>query len=90
MEFVERVERFRKGCAAAAAAAAAGGAEDDDDEKEIEERTREELRRVIEWCTDKFGDGPWVDARSAYAGPGDEVRKIGEDMVTGSKGWREF
>jgi hypothetical protein len=75
---VDDVEAFRKN---------KGGEEE---QARIEERTRRELERVLEWCVKKFGDGAWVDASSAWVKPGEEVKKIGNDMVSGDKGWRKF
>ncbi|OAL55597.1 hypothetical protein IQ07DRAFT_618060 [Pyrenochaeta sp. DS3sAY3a] len=61
-----------------------------DEERQLEGRARRELERVMEWCVAKFGDGRWEDARSAWVRGGEEVRRIGEGMVSGGKGWREF
>lgn len=59
-------------------------------EEEIEERIRKELGRVFEWCKRKFGEGAWMDASEAWVQPSDEVRSIGQDMVSGDKRWRKF
>ncbi|ORY18025.1 hypothetical protein BCR34DRAFT_454667, partial [Clohesyomyces aquaticus] len=50
------------------------------DVRYIEERTRKELGRILEWCRNKFGGGEWIDARQAWVRPGEEVRKIGNEM----------
>ncbi|KAF2713118.1 hypothetical protein K504DRAFT_423492 [Pleomassaria siparia CBS 279.74] len=63
---------------------------DVDAETGLEERIRTELQHVIEWCRDKFGDQTWVDASEAWVRPGEEVRSMGNDMVSGGKGWRMF
>lgn len=57
---------------------------------ELEGRLKKELEKVLEWCTRKFGDGEWVDASGAWVKHSEEVRKKGEDMVSGGKGFREF
>ncbi|KAF2730526.1 hypothetical protein EJ04DRAFT_500286 [Polyplosphaeria fusca] len=75
---VDDVERVRKGEA------------QDAERKEVEGRVRRELERMVEWCRWKFGDTAWEDATQAYTRPGEEVRRIGENMVTGDKGWRKF
>ncbi|KAH7112156.1 hypothetical protein B0J11DRAFT_542769 [Dendryphion nanum] len=59
-------------------------------EHHVEDRIRTEMQRIIQWCTAKFGDGEWEDASGAWARPGDEVAKIGRDMVSGKLGWRKF
>lgn len=75
---IDDVEAFRK------------GKNDERRGAEIEERIREELGRVLEWCKRKFGEGKWEDASSAWVRPGEEVKSIGNDMVSGDKGWRKF
>ncbi|KAF2660249.1 hypothetical protein K491DRAFT_570606, partial [Lophiostoma macrostomum CBS 122681] len=62
----------------------------DAEAQDLSQRTRRELSRVLEWCILKFGDGAWVDASSAWVSPGEDIRKIGNDMVSGDKGWRKF
>ncbi|KAI9689456.1 MAG: hypothetical protein M1822_010107 [Bathelium mastoideum] len=49
-----------------------------------------ETQRLLDWCTGEFGKGRWEDATSAWVRPEEKVRKIGEEMVSGGKGWREF
>lgn len=74
---IDDVEKFRTG----------GGKEG---EAELEGRIRGELERVLEWCKVKFGEGEWVDASGAWVKHSEEVRKKGEDMVSGGKGFRDF
>lgn len=57
---------------------------------ELEKRIRVELERVLMWCRQKFGDGEYMDASAAWVRHSEEVRKKGEDMVSGGKGFREF
>jgi len=56
----------------------------------LEGRCKEEMKRVMEWCEGKFGTGRWVDASEAWVRPSQEVRDMGNDMVSGDKGWRKF
>ncbi|KAF2443348.1 hypothetical protein P171DRAFT_455336 [Karstenula rhodostoma CBS 690.94] len=74
---IEDVERWRK----------EKGAEG---EEELAARIQGELEKVLEWCRKKFGEGQWADARAAWVKHGEEVRKMGEDMVSGDKGFRDF
>ncbi|KAJ4289728.1 hypothetical protein N0V90_011058 [Kalmusia sp. IMI 367209] len=59
-------------------------------EAELENRIRNELEKVLEWCRRKFGDGEWLDASAAWVKDSEDLRRKGEDMVSGGKGWREF
>ncbi|KAL5404528.1 hypothetical protein PMIN06_012501 [Paraphaeosphaeria minitans] len=74
---VDDVERWRKDNGAG-------------EEEELAGRIRGELERVVEWCRGKFGEGGWTDASVAWVEHGEEVRKMGEDMVSGEKGFRDF
>lgn len=76
-QLIDDVEKFRS-------------ARTEADECDVEERVRRELERVVEWCRKKFGEGPWMDASEAWVRPGEEIKKIGNDMVIGDKGWRKF
>ena len=60
------------------------------DEDELRGKCKEELERVVEWCEGKFGTGRVVDATSAWVKPMEHVKEIGEEQVSGGKGWREF
>lgn len=75
--FIDNVEKFRS-------------ERGDAGQVELEGKIRTELERVLEWCRGKFGDGEWVDASAAWVKHSEEVRKVGEDMVSGGKGFREF
>ncbi|KAH7392822.1 hypothetical protein BKA66DRAFT_411635 [Pyrenochaeta sp. MPI-SDFR-AT-0127] len=61
-----------------------------DDEESIEERIRNELARVLEWCKGKFGTGQLADATSAWIENSEEISAISRDMVSGDKGYRDF
>lgn len=56
----------------------------------LEKQSRKELDAVIEWCVDKFGTAKMVDASSAWVKPSDEIKKMGEDQVSGDSGRRKF
>jgi hypothetical protein len=58
--------------------------------EELEKKGREEIQRAVEFCKGKFGAQVWSDAREAYAQPGGEQKQLGQDMVTGGKGFRQF
>lgn len=60
------------------------------EEEELEGRIRGELVKVLEWCKKKFGEGEWTDASTAWVKHSEEVRKMGEDMISGGKGFRDF
>ncbi|MCJ1441326.1 MAG: hypothetical protein MMC23_001812 [Stictis urceolatum] len=60
------------------------------DWKKLERKGREEVQRVVEFCRGKFGDGVWEDARGEYSQPEGEHKKLGQEMVTGEKGFRKF
>ncbi|KAF7872499.1 hypothetical protein EAF04_003420 [Stromatinia cepivora] len=60
------------------------------DKASLEEQSRKELDGVIEWCVNKFGTGRMVDASSAWVKHSDELRKMGEDQVSGGSGRRKF
>ncbi len=66
------------------------GKKADGDEARIEESIREELRRVLSWCRQKFGDRAWEDASSAWVKNSEEVSKMSNDMISGDKGYRKF
>lgn len=79
---VRDVEAFRKG--------KRGGSEWEGRKERLDERVREELGRVLEWCVMKFGKETWVDATSAWVKNSEKVQKMSDDMVSGGKGYREF
>ena len=57
---------------------------------ELEGRIRREIGKVVEWCKNKFGVEAFLDASGAWVRHSEEVRKTGEDMVSGDRGWRKF
>lgn len=54
------------------------------------EESLREIKSVVGYCRGKFGEGEVRDARGAWVKPGEEHRKMGEEMVSGGKGYREF
>jgi hypothetical protein len=52
--------------------------------------SRREIEYVLEDCVRKFGTGRMQDASEAWVQPSDEIRKMGEDQVSGSSGRRKF
>ncbi|KAI9711217.1 MAG: hypothetical protein M1820_002204 [Bogoriella megaspora] len=73
---VDAVETFRK--------------HGEGDEGALRKALEYETARLLQWCKEEFGEERWEDASVAWVRPGEDVRKIGEDMVSGGKGWREF
>ncbi len=74
--FVGRVEAWKK--------------RGEGDGKELEEESRRELGAVVDWCVERFGKGEWRDASSVWVQPREDIKKTGEEMVSGGKGFREF
>lgn len=62
----------------------------DGDKGGLEEESLREIKGVVEYCRGKFGEGEVRDATRAWVKPGEEHRKMGEEMVSGGKGYREF
>ena len=49
-----------------------------------------EIKAVVEYCRGKFGEEEVLDATGAWVKPGEETRKMGEQMVSGGEGFRKF
>jgi len=60
------------------------------DREGLEGESVGEIKQVVEFCRRKFGEGVLVDASGAWVRPGEEHRKMGEEMTSGGKGFREF
>lgn len=58
--------------------------------EELEKESLREIKSVVEFCRRKFGEGEVRDASGAWVKPGDDIKKMGEDMVSGGKGFRQF
>lgn len=56
----------------------------------LEKGSLREIKAVVEYCRRKFGENEMIDATQAWVKPGEEHRKMGEEMVSGGKGFREF
>ena len=60
------------------------------DREGLERESVREIKAVVEYCREKFGEGEVRDARAAWVKPGEDHRRMGEEMVTGGKGFRQF
>lgn len=60
------------------------------DREGLEGESLREIKAVVEFCRRKFGEEEVGDARGAWVKPGEENRRMGEEMVTGGKGFRKF
>lgn len=56
----------------------------------LEGESLREIKGVVEFCRGWFGEGEVRDARGAWVRPGEEHRQMGEEMVSGGKGYRQF
>ena len=75
-DFIGRIEALRK--------------EKKGNLEELERESKWELEAVIDWCKEKFGEGEMTDATKVWVQPSKEHREMGEAMITGGEGWREF
>ena len=75
-EFIGKVERLLK--------------KKEGDKQELESESLREIKAVVEHCREKFGDGKLDDASKAWVKPGEELKRMGEEMVSGGKGYRQF
>ncbi|KAL6715283.1 hypothetical protein ACLMJK_007548 [Lecanora helva] len=62
----------------------------DGNEEELQKESVREIKAVVQYCREKFGDGEVKDATGAWVQPSDEHKKMQEEMVTGGKGYRQF
>jgi len=67
-----------------------GTREQDERHPDLENESKRELETVIKWCVEKFGMDSIEDATEAWVRPGDDIKKMGEDQVSGPDGRREF
>ena len=56
----------------------------------LEKESRREIEGVVGWCVGAFGKGEVRDARGAWTKPTEKDRRMGNDMVVGGEGWRQF
>lgn len=66
------------------------GVEDADAKAKLGRESGREIRSVIDFCVVKFGSGKMQDASQNWKQPGGEHQKLGQDMVSGDKGFRRF
>ncbi|KAL8920791.1 MAG: hypothetical protein Q9172_004331 [Xanthocarpia lactea] len=57
---------------------------------ELGKESFDEIKRVVEWCRKQFGDQRMEDASKVWVKSSEELRKMGEDMVSGGEGFRKF
>ncbi|KAL8778781.1 MAG: hypothetical protein Q9213_007245 [Squamulea squamosa] len=76
LDFIGRVENLKKNRKGS--------------KENLEKESLEEIKKVIEWCKQKFGEQSMEDASAAWVKPDEENRKMAEDMVSGGEGFRKF
>ena len=67
-----------------------GKGEGREDQEALERESLREIKAVVEYCRRKFGEKAMLDATGAWVRPGEDHRRMGEEMVSGGKGYREF
>ena len=60
------------------------------DREALEKESVREIKAVVGFCREKFGDEELKDATGVWVQPSDEDRKMGQEMTTGGKGFRQF
>ena len=60
------------------------------DKESLGKESVQEIKGVVDFCVDKFGKGTVEDASAAWKQPEGEHKKMGQDMVSGDKGYRHF
>ena len=75
--FIARVEGLKKGG-------------DGCDAEELGKRSLEEIKEVVEWCKERFGEQRVEDASGAWVKPDEANRQMAEEMVSGGEGFRKF
>ncbi|KAL8692517.1 MAG: hypothetical protein Q9224_003937 [Gallowayella concinna] len=76
LDFIARVEKLKK--------------EGKGDKESLEKESLNEIKKVVEWCRQQFGDKRMEDASGAWVKPDENNRKMAEDMVSGGEGFRNF
>lgn len=77
--FLNEIHEFRK-----------LGVKDRERLSKLEQDSRRELKGVIDWCGEKFGTAPMLDASSAWVRNNEGIKAMGQDQVTGGSGNRTF
>jgi len=49
-----------------------------------------EMKALSDWCVNKFGTRKMQDASKVWVQPSEHIKSVGEDMVTGDQGHRDF
>ena len=76
-DFIDRVQRLKE---------KKGG-----DKEAMKQESLKEIKGVIDFCKDKYGTEKMSNASTEWKQPEDEEhRQMGKDMVSGSKGFRNF
>ena len=57
---------------------------------ELEKESLDEIKKVVEWCRKQFGEQRLEDASEVWVKSSEELRMMGEDMVSGGEGFRKF
>lgn len=76
LEFIDQIEGFVK--------------QRQGSQKDLETQSLEEVKAVVDFCAQKFGTGKCHDAREAWVKSEGDLKKLGQDMVSGHKGFRKF
>ena len=56
----------------------------------LEEESLREIKAVVKFCREKFGEGEMQDARDAFVSMSENHQKMSEEMINGGKGFRKF
>ena len=59
-------------------------------QEELEKESLREIKAVVTFCRGKFGEEEMRDASDAFVRNSGTSNKIGEEMITGDKGFRIF
>ncbi|MCJ1315831.1 hypothetical protein MMC15_001151 [Xylographa vitiligo] len=60
------------------------------DKAALEKESVKEIKTVIDHCVEKYSSGQVQDASVAWVQPEEAHRRMGEEMVSGGKGFRDF
>lgn len=99
--FLSRVERWRDSIKARNGSkgqlskdGAYAGIDWGKEEQELRDQSLEEIKKVLEFCENKFGTGHIKDASSIWIQEsqkhGGKIKDIKSDMIVGGEGWRKF
>lgn len=57
---------------------------------ELARRSVDEIKGVIKFCVDKYGEDTVQDASTSWSNPEGKLKELGQEMTSGSKGFRQF